>query len=1168
MSVVKKSNGSASISLLSGGIGILAIVAAVVLSFTSSDAVALVQVANVVALLSIGFSLFSSKNEQAKISGDFTAALQSMQSFSSGEQATYHEYATETGTEFEVAFQEFNASLKQSSDESVDLETLKRMMKSLEVCQANVMVANNDLEIVYTNHSVYSMLIDAESDIREVMPNFNARGLVGTCVDVFHVNPSHQRSLLAGLTTSYRTDLKVGKRTFGLIASPLFDDDGSRLGTVVEWMDKTVELSRLAEERRISTENARVKAALDVCQTNIMMADENYDIIYLNDSVKEMMSGNQQKLRESLPQFDASSLIGASIDTFHVNPAHQRGMLDRLVETYRTQLKVADLTFNLTATPVFDNSRNRIGTVVEWEDITVELAKQEEEAKSASDNARIKKALDACQANVMLADENFDIVYTNQSVTNMLTARESELRSVLPSFNVSSLIGTNIDGFHKDPSHQRRLVSGLSAEYQTDLKLAGLTFNLIATPVFDDEGERLGTVVEWQDKTEALAASERELVISAANARIKAGLDVCQANVMVADTDFNIVYINESLEHMLRGNQTTLRKVLPRFDIDSLIGTCMDTFHKNPSHQRRIVGDLTDSYDTRLQLGELTFALSATPVFDDDRNRVGTVVEWKDLTESLAREAEEKANSEANLRVKQALDNVTTNTMIADASNTIIYTNEALQQMMSTAESDIRKALPNFDASNLVGQCMDIFHKNPAHQTRLVDTLSSTYKTEIGVGGRTFTLVANPIVSDDGTRIGTVVEWGDRTEEVSIEREVRDLVGAASAGDLTARLITEGKDGFFLGLSTGLNQFVDICETVINDTVAMLDSMAHGNLTRRIEGDYEGTFGKLKEDANQTVSKLTEIIARINQSANTVASGSDEIAQGNADLSQRTEEQASSLEETASSMEEMTSTVKQNADNAKVANDLASEAQKKAVAGGQVVERAVASMSEINDSSKKIADIIGVIDEIAFQTNLLALNAAVEAARAGEQGRGFAVVAGEVRNLAQRSAEAAKEIKDLIRDSVTKVEDGSTLVNESGDTLTEIVAAVERVSQMIADISVASSEQSSGIEQVNKAIAQMDETTQQNAALVEEASAASESMSEQSRAMKQLLSFFTVEAGGDSRHVESIGNTEMFNQPPEPAPAPRPTGGNRNARQAQAPASLSFKSDDEDWEEF
>jgi methyl-accepting chemotaxis protein len=258
-------------------------------------------------------------------------------------------------------------------------------------------------------------------------------------------------------------------------------------------------------------------------------------------------------------------------------------------------------------------------------------------------------------------------------------------------------------------------------------------------------------------------------------------------------------------------------------------------------------------------------------------------------------------------------------------------------------------------------------------------------------------------------------------------------------------------------------------------------------------------------------------------------------------------------------MEEMTSTVRQNADNAKVANELAANTQDQAAQGGEVVQRAVTSMAEINDSSKKISDIIGVIDEIAFQTNLLALNAAVEAARAGEQGRGFAVVAGEVRNLAQRSAAAAKEIKELIRDSVSKVEDGTLLVNESGTTLQKIVTSVQKVTEMIADISVASEEQSSGIEQVNKAITQMDEMTQQNAALVEEASAAGESMAEQANGMRQLLTFFKSNAGGHSAALPAP------TQPMQKAATPKPS---RAQRLASPSSGDDFVDSSEEWEEF
>ncbi|MEY8204065.1 MAG: methyl-accepting chemotaxis protein, partial [Bermanella sp.] len=467
-----------------------------------------------------------------------------------------------------------------------------------------------------------------------------------------------------------------------------------------------------------------------------------------------------------------------------------------------------------------------------------------------------------------------------------------------------------------------------------------------------------------------------------------------------------------------------------------------------------------------------------------------------------------------NTRVKLALDACGANTMIADVGFEVIYTNRAVDDMLVNAEADIRKDLPNFAASKVLGSNIDIFHKNPAHQRNMVGNLTSTYATEIVVGGRTFGLVANPINSESGERLGTVVEWNDRTDEVAVEKEVDAIIESAGKGDLTVRASVDDKSGFFKNLAVGLNRLVGISENVINDIARILDAMSKGKLDERVVADYEGSFDKLKTDANTTGDRLTEIITNIRDAAGTVATGSSEIAQGNTDLSQRTEEQASSLEEIASSMEEMTSSVKQTAENASHANDLAGNAQTKARKGGEVVSKAVVAMDEINTSSKKIADIIGVIDEIAFQTNLLALNAAVEAARAGEQGKGFAVVAGEVRNLAQRSAGAAKEVKDLIRESVEKVDNGTELVNESGSTLSEIVEAVEKVSTMIKEISSATEEQSSGINQVNTAIGQMDEMTQQNAALVEEASAASETMTEQAKTMQDLVGFFKMAGGG------------------------------------------------------
>ena len=529
----------------------------------------------------------------------------------------------------------------------------------------------------------------------------------------------------------------------------------------------------------------------------------------------------------------------------------------------------------------------------------------------------------------------------------------------------------------------------------------------------------------------------------------------------------------------------------------------------------------------------------------------------QNLLDRMTAEAQVAAES---LRVRTALDNSTVNAMIADNDGVIVYANRAVLAMLAHAEADIRRELPQFSASRVLGSNFDSFHKNPAHQRNLLASLSKTYETQIRIGGRTFRLVANPIVSERNERLGTVVEWADRTAEVAAEREVADIVQAAAQGDFARRMEVASKTGFFKLLGDSMNTLLQTSEVGLNDVVRMLTALAQGDLTPRITAEYHGTFGQLKDDSNKTAEQLKEIVQRIQESTDAINVASREIAAGNSDLSQRTEQQASSLEETASSMEELTSTVKQNAENARQANQLAKGASTIAVKGGEVVAEVVTTMDDINASSKKIVDIISVIDGIAFQTNILALNAAVEAARAGEQGRGFAVVAGEVRNLAQRSAAAAKEIKGLISDSVSKVENGSRLVEQAGATMTEIVDSVKRVTDIMSEIAAASVEQGSGIEQVNLAITQMDEVTQQNAALVEEAAAAAESLEEQAQTLAQLVSVFKLDQnalvarGGPARTVAPSRASR---------PAARPAAKSTRAR----PAALPAKAGDE-WEEF
>jgi len=514
------------------------------------------------------------------------------------------------------------------------------------------------------------------------------------------------------------------------------------------------------------------------------------------------------------------------------------------------------------------------------------------------------------------------------------------------------------------------------------------------------------------------------------------------------------------------------------------------------------------------------------------------------------------------MRINQALDNVQSGVMVTDPDLNIIYMNQSVQELFNNAEQDIRKQLPHFDASKLMGANIDIFHKNPAHQRAMLDKLTGTFRSELSIADLHMKVVVNPVINSEGERIGFVAEWLNRTDEVIVEQEISRVVGSAGLGDFTQRINEQGKTGFYLALSQNINQLMATSSTGLNEVVRVLAALSGGDLTEKITNDYSGTFGQLKDDCNTTVEKLKEVINNIKDVSNNINNGAKEIATGNNDLSHRTEMQAASLEQTAASMEELTSTVQQNTDNAKHANELAGSATDIAGKGVKVVGEVETTMQEINEASRKIVEIISVIDDIAFQTNILALNAAVEAARAGDQGRGFAVVASEVRNLAQRAAAAAGEIKSLINDTVEKVMDGTQLVAQAGKTMEEIVGSIRGVSVTMSEISAASVEQTSGIEQVNTAISQMDDVTQQNAALVEQAAAAAESLEEQAQSLVSIVGSFKID-NYSSNAIFQPQEIKVTNKEPTLSRASPP-----KSRPTIQPKPLLQTVDSGDWEEF
>ncbi|MEO0576652.1 MAG: methyl-accepting chemotaxis protein [Pseudomonadota bacterium] len=593
------------------------------------------------------------------------------------------------------------------------------------------------------------------------------------------------------------------------------------------------------------------------------------------------------------------------------------------------------------------------------------------------------------------------------------------------------------------------------------------------------------------------------------------------AAFMMIDRDFNITWVNQATTDLLVNNEAEFRKIWPDFDPHQMVGSCIDRFHKNPAHQRSMMSHvINEPFYTNINVGPLTIALKVTSTVDSSGAYIGNTLEWRDLTDELEREAR-AADSRGQIQALNKLQAIIEFSLDA----TVIRANENFCELMG------------YSSDEIVGKKHELFvepemvqsgeHAQHWEQLRAGTSIARDC-LRVAKSGKSVWLRATyvPIVDKSGTVLKVIKYASDITDEKRLQAEI---------------------------------------EEILSETTRVMRAVSKGDLTVRVAGTYSAEFAKLQSTVNETLVDLSQTVAEINQVSNSVDSGAAEISQANINLSQRTEEQSASLKMTSSSMDEMTATVKDNAESAKQANLLAIKAQQQAEEGGGVVEDAIAAMHQINESSQKIADIISVIDEIAFQTNLLALNASVEAARAGDQGRGFAVVASEVRSLAGRSATAAKEIKNLIDDSAVKVDEGSRLVNQSGETLSGIVDGVKKVTDIVGEIAEATEKQATGIDRINFSVTQMDELTQQNAGLVEEAAAASQTLSEQSEGLAGLVGRFVVDLQKSPSKSAALTLERRSSTRPWSDSAKRTGNGDTSASASPIPAPPAS---DAVWNEF
>jgi methyl-accepting chemotaxis protein len=532
-----------------------------------------------------------------------------------------------------------------------------------------------------------------------------------------------------------------------------------------------------------------------------------------------------------------------------------------------------------------------------------------------------------------------------------------------------------------------------------------------------------------------------------------AALASIKANVMIADSKLNITYMNSAVRQLLTAAEQDLKKELPRFAVDTLIGSNIDIFHKNPSHQRNMLAQLTKPHSATIRVGSHSFDLHVTPIMEGGKPKA-FVVEWADAKERLLNL--DFQNQMAAISRVQAIIEFT-------LDGEIVTANENFCKTMGYSLDEIRGK----HHSMFVDQA---YASSPEYTQFWSELRSGRFQarefTRVGRNGKKVVLNAsyNPILDEHG-KVVKVVKY---------------------ATDVTDRVFA------------------------VNEIGSSLNKLAEGRLDFRLDQPFATDFEMLRNNFNEAIEKLGMALGSVADTTARIDSGTREIAAGANDLSKRTEQQAASLEETAAALDEITANVTSSTRRTEEARGVASQANQSAVKSAEVVSHAEEAMRKIEESSQQISNIIGVIDEIAFQTNLLALNAGVEAARAGEAGKGFAVVAQEVRELAQRSAQAAKEIKGLIQNSTSEVEGGVKLVRDAGAALKTIGGFIIEINNHMEAIATSAKEQATGLSEVNSAVNSMDQTTQQNAAMVEQSNAASNALAEDAGRLRSLISQFSI----------------------------------------------------------
>ena len=726
----------------------------------------------------------------------------------------------------------------------------------------------------------------------------------------------------------------------------------------------------------------------------------------------------------------------------------------------------------------------------------------------------VSMAFDSITKAVMVTDEHFTIVYVNRAMRILFEEGEEELRVELPEFSADLVIGLSMDVFHQMPARERRSLPRFVWPYSTELKLGRRLFKVTVNPMRKEgvDEEPRGYTVEWEDLTLSSRLERARRQIFDENERVRSALDSMMRMVMLVSPAFDIFYLNYAMENGLKRLESDIRLDLPNFSAEHLIGVSMDVFHRDPAHQRGVLRHLSKPHHGRITLGGHLFDIVVSPIKKLDNTFVGYSVVWEEVTQVVAQELERVRVERENARLALVLDNITNAVLLTDPDHQVIYLNYAAQTTLIKLGAEAPEDMGEFSAEGITGRSLsDFFIGKGIDYDSMIARLNRggrKHRFVINIGAFDFEVVVTPAIDSEGNSQGYAFQWTDISEEIETERQISRVVESAAAGKLHVRIDSKRITGAMEMFSESVNSLLDSITNPINDVVRVVTELGAGNLRVRVGEGYTGDFAKIREELSAALFNLNDVLNQARSVVLEVRGAAREILESSHELAVASRDLGMAAVESSSVVSLNSDLAQGNSEYASLANEHVRETAEAARKGQDKMAQMQASMLAISRSSDEIAKIIRVIDEIAFQTNLLALNAAVEAARAGNYGRGFAVVAQEIRNLAVRCAEAAKDSASLIEGSVRTVREGVAISEATAEALERIVGNVAEVEGLVSDIAAVSERQSDGMSDIGTSMTQVTQAAESTRERSAELEGASERLNEQTEILQDALERF------------------------------------------------------------